>query len=568
MQPSSSAAPPASPSSMPPLNFDNPSKIVGLDYSDDHVLHAPSLRFAVTPTPFGAGTGARDTDDGRRLIAAVDAALARRSAAGDNVDVDDLEINFVYGSPRNRYIGMASGGFYLFRHGHAADITSCHVAAWLRFAERRVTGRFTLAVPVLPRQHAKKTAAAAAPPPERKLYAEMPASARCSAMSLTLGNATVSVPAVPAGAAAFAALTDLHLSHARIPATGANERNLGDMLSAGSCPRLRRLRLEHVAGLAALRLRAATTLEELRLNNVRDMAALELDAPGLRALHVADCYRLASDDAAVAVSAPRLETLACADMCRPERLRFDGAANVRRLDKIFLWSHGRPGVYSNAGAVWLLQHCSAANSLGVHISPPVAKNWKDMEEMMSPVPQLPNITSLTIDAQWQHLEASVAKLIVKCSRLERLTIDFSRPCDPCSNPRCFCYREAGWDDQNISLEHLREGKITGLRPSDDHLSLVQRVIASAPALERMTVELYIGKELDCSSIPCNRGHWAPCVSGQSSRRVCNQAYEWTPGKKRDAGQLVVHPGKRSLHPLLFCSKTSCVLPRKRSNEDL
>jgi len=80
---------------------------------------------------------------------------------------------------------------------------------------------------------------------------------------------------------------------------------------------------------------------------------------------------MASDDAAVTISAPRLETLACADACRPDRLRLDGAATVRRLDKIFLWSHGRPGVYSNAGAVWLLQHCTAANSLGVHISPPV-----------------------------------------------------------------------------------------------------------------------------------------------------------------------------------------------------
>jgi hypothetical protein len=143
-------------------------------------------------------------------------------------------------------------------------------------------------------------------------------------------------------------------------------------------------------------------------------------------------------------------------------------------------------------------------------------------------------------------------------------------CDPCSNPHCFCNPDAGWDDQNISLEHLREGKITGLRPSDEHLSLIQRVIASAPVLERMTVEMYIGKELvDCSSIPCDRGHWDPCVGGQSSRRVCNQAYEWTPGKKGEARQpAAVHPGKRSVHPLLFCSKTSCVLPCKRSNQDL
>ncbi|KAF8776469.1 hypothetical protein HU200_003174 [Digitaria exilis] len=529
------------------LNFDSPCKIVGLNYSDDHVLHSLSLRFSVTANPFGAGTGVKDTDDARRLISAVDAALALRSGT----DMDDLEINFVYSSPRNRYIDMNSGGFYLFRHGHAADITSAHLAAWLRFAARHVTRRFTLAVPVPPRHATKKktaTSAAAPPlPPERKLYAEMPSTARSETMSLTLGNATLAVPV----AGAFHALADLHLSHARIVPTSSDEVNLSRLLSAASCPALRRLRLEHVAGLAALRLRpAAAGLEELRLDHVRDMA-------------------MASDDAAATISAPRLEMMACAEMCHPDRLRFDGAATVRRLERIFLWSHGRPGVYSNAGAVWLLRHCAAATSLGLRISPPVANNRKDMEEMMSPVPQLPNITSLTIEAQWQHLEASIAKLIAKCSRLEHLTIDILRPCDPCSNPHCFCYQKASyWDDQKVSLEHLREGKITGLRPSDDHLRLVRHIIASAPALEKMRVELHIGKDLDCSSIPCSRGHWAPCVSGQSSRRACNKAYVWAPGKKGKEGQLVVHQGKGSTHPLLFCSKTTCVLPQKRSNQDL
>ena len=250
-----------------------------------------------------------------------------------------------------------------------------------------------------------------------------------------------------------------------------------------------------------------------------------------------------------------------------------------------------------------MSHSVTPTNMPLNLSPHAlnqdlkAKNWTAMEEMMSSVPHLPNVTSLTIDAQWQHLEASIANLIAKCSRLERLSIDISRPvspiilaricqtrsknvsfclsgdqhlqCDPCSNPHCFCHREGGWDEQAISLDHLREGKITGLRPSDDHLSLVRRVIASSPALERMTVELYIGKEIDCSSIPCNRGHWAPCASGQSSRRVCCKAYEWTPGNVQGTGgQVVVYPEKPSVHSLLLCSKTSCVLPRKRSNQDL
>jgi hypothetical protein len=327
MQPSA-AAPALAPSM--PLSFDSPSKIVGLNYDDDHVLHAPALRFAVTPNPFGAGTSLKDTEDGRRLIAAVDAALTRRAG-----DVEELEINFVYGSPRNRYIDMTSGGFCLFRHGHAADITSGHVAAWLRHGERRVTGRFTLAVPVPPR-HKKKTAAPAA---ERKLYAEIPASARSEAMSLALGNASLAVPVI--GAGAFDALADLLLSHARIAPTIANQSNLGDLLSAACCPRLRRLRLEYITGLAALRLRAAATLG----------SSGWITSPG--------------------------HGVAGAGRAGPP-----GAAR-RRLLQVGVRRRG-----------------------GDHLS---------------------NITSLTIDAQWQHLEASIAKLIPKCSRLERLTIDIARP---------------------------------------------------------------------------------------------------------------------------------------------
>ena len=64
------------------------------------------------------------------------------------------------------------------------------------------------------------------------------------------------------------------------------------------------------------------------------------------------------------ISAPTLETLACANACPPAGLQLDGAASVRRLEKMFLWSHA-PDERWNAGAMWLLQHCTAADSLGV-----------------------------------------------------------------------------------------------------------------------------------------------------------------------------------------------------------
>ncbi|KAL6643649.1 hypothetical protein ACP70R_018415 [Stipagrostis hirtigluma subsp. patula] len=517
---------------LPPFKADleGVGPIAGLDYDDDHVLRAPSLRFAVAGNPFSGGVN--NTEDARRLIAAVGAALARRTA-----DVEALEINFVYSSSGNIYVRLPPEGFYVFRHGHAADITSAHLAAWLRFAELRVTGSFTLAVPTLSGPGTK-----AAAPCEQKRVAELPSSARAETMSLSLGDAGLTVPA--AGAGAFRALGDLLLSHARIEPGGADERNLSHLLSASCCPQLRRLRLEHIAGLAALRLDAAATLEELRLDHLRDLSSLELDAPGLRALHVAGCYKMVDDEASATISAPRLETLAFDSMCHPDRLlQFDGAATVRRLEKIFLWSHVLPGRCCNEGALWLLQHCTAADSLSMEICPPMEED--EIEEMArTSVPQLPSITSLTIDVtpgRWHNLKAFIAELITKCSRVEHLSIDIQCANNACLKAQCPCKGED--DDQKISMEHLREAKITGFRPSKYHQSLVGLMIAGAPALERMALQLDIGMELN-GSLPCDRGHWIPCVTEHSSKRSRTTVYEWTPDKKK------IEEGERSDYLIL------------------
>lgn len=106
--------------------------------------------------------------------------------------------------------------------------------------------------------------------------------------------------------------------------------------------------------------------------------------------------------------------------------------------------------------------------------------------------------------------------------------------DACSKPQCFCN---GKDDQKISMEHLREVKFTGFHPSKYHMSFVQLTMEGAPALERMTVQLYIGKDLDCSGIPCDRGYWAPCLM-DSSKRVHTKAYEWTLDNKREEDEEV------------------------------
>ncbi|RLN01055.1 hypothetical protein C2845_PM06G30040 [Panicum miliaceum] len=283
--------------------------------------------------------------------------------------------------------------------------------------------------------------AAAIDPAERKLSAELPASARAETMSLNLGNANLTVPV--AGAGAFRALKDLLLSHARIEPGGADERNLGRLLSASCCPRLQRLRLEHITGLAALRLHATAALEELRLDHVHGLTTLELDAPGLRTLHVAGCSRMVDRDATARISGP-------------------GARGA-----------GTPGL-----------------SIEGH---------QDTKEMISCVPLLHNITNLTIhvDAgRWHELKATIARLVAKCSGVQRLSIDFDCATfffllilfanDTCSKAGCLCNLK---DDPTISLEHLREAKITGFPSSMYHKSLLQLMITGAPALEEMTVEL-------------------------------------------------------------------------------
>ncbi|TVU50008.1 hypothetical protein EJB05_01359, partial [Eragrostis curvula] len=505
------------------IDLEGAGPIAGLDYDDDHVLHAPSLRFAVAGNPFRS-----DGEDTRRLIPAVDATLALRGGAGGLPDVEALEINFVFSAGANMYFHLPPNkGGYIYRHEHAADITSAHLAAWLHFGARHVMGSFRLAVPTLSGPEMKDV------PEDMKKprVAELPAAARAETMSLSFGIARLAVPV--AGTGAFHALGDLQLSRAHIEPGGADERNLSYMLSVTGCPRLRRLRLEYITGLAALRLDpAAATLEEVTLHYIGELSSLELDAPGLRQLRVNSCFRMVDDDATTRISAPNLELLACDTMCIPDRLLFfHGAGSVRRLEKISLWSH----IYlahCNAGAIWLLQNCTAADSLDIALSPAQMKEGLDNEETMSRVPQLDNITNLAIDVhpgRWHNLKATIADLITKCSRLEHLSIDIDSANDSCSKPRCFCN---GKDVEKTSMEYLREATITGFHPSKYHQSLVQFIMAGAPALEKVTLELYVGKELH-EDIPCDRGRWAPSVIKHSPKGPCTTVYQWTADKKRE-----------------------------------
>nr|ABA99206.1 hypothetical protein LOC_Os12g33780 [Oryza sativa Japonica Group] len=487
----------------------------------------PVLRFAVGPGSFADEHGEVDRekfavsrrDAARRLITAVDATLLARRAAGEGNDVDVMEIALVYSSVDKYYVcsyGMERR-YYLHDHRHEADITLSRVDSWLHFVERHVKGSFTLELPLVAPVAAAVAAAEArraawleantasdtdegevifvehvAPPADVEEQeeeidvevVELPRSTRAEVMSLTLGYATVSVPAT----GAFRALTDFTLHHAVLDAgSGDDDLRLGHLLSSSCCPRLRRLSLRHVAGVATLRLDAAATLEELRLVHLPDLQWLDVDAPGLRLLRVGGCSRLPySDSSAMAISAPRLEEFSCESLVDPERLEFNGAAAVRRIKNLEIMSFGDAD--DNAAAVWLLKNCYAVDHLKVKLEILLAQ--QDDDDIIKDVPQLPSVTSFTIEASsWfdgHAVGASIAKFIAKCNNIKYLRIDFSGWYNLyCSEPGCLCHQPEDWKDQMISLENLRVVDIRRFAPLDDRRSLVQLLFASSPALDTM-----------------------------------------------------------------------------------
>ncbi|RLN31049.1 hypothetical protein C2845_PM05G16420 [Panicum miliaceum] len=290
--------------------------------------------------------------------------------------------------------GPNKGGLYPYSHYHASDITPAHVAAWLLFAARRVKGRFTLAVPTLPKQRryppeddddgdeeeepaageveglavaVEEMEAMEEEEEESVLFAELPCSARMKEMSLTLGKAILTVPT--AGAGAFHALTDFLLSHVRLDAGGGDDLRLGHLLSRSCSPRLRKVHLGYIFGLSTLRLDAASTLAELRLLGLHQLRTLDVAAPGLRVLAVEDGSYMV---AAARIAAPRLEVLGCGHIGPAERLQFDGAASLRRIDHLTVWSHRLPrdqhDLLDNSAALWFLRHCSGVGRLSVDLA--------------------------------------------------------------------------------------------------------------------------------------------------------------------------------------------------------
>ncbi|CAL4898983.1 unnamed protein product [Urochloa decumbens] len=476
---------------------------------------AVALRFDVGRKP--ESNGEADGDEARRVIAAATAAVARRAAAGDGPDVEDLELSFVYTSEDDFYdMDMV--------HHHGRDITPEQIAAWLHFAARHVTDFFTLALPIVPQKD--RNDEAQDEEEDRALVVEMPCSARAEEMSLTLGNARLKLD----------------------PASGGDDLRLSHLLSSSCCPQLRSLCLYKILGLKTLRLDAADTLEELWLGSLRDLETLDVTAPGLLDLAVWSCGAISE----ARIAAPMVEEL---EFVRHTKvLEFDDAASVRRIVSLQMWSHRlrRSGdgdddddCNNNSATVWLLRNCTGVKRLGLEVNLPYW--WShvkeahgdeiqegDIVDMTAEIPHLPNVSNLTMEvyAYGHTIGASVSKLIAKCSNVEHLCININNYTGKeCLDLSCIC-QSADWDNLNrFSLGHLRNIEINDFLPLDSQIRLLRLLVATAPALERMTVKLDMsefkdGEEVNFD-ISCDGGRWLPSVWECSELGFVRPvAYEW------------------------------------------
>ncbi|XP_037446097.1 uncharacterized protein LOC119315668 [Triticum dicoccoides] len=446
----------------------------------------PRLRFTVGqyPTRFPLA-------DAPGFISSIGAALARHADA--DAQVEPLEISLVFRAPHQHYI--ASLGAYATEHPHAALVTADHVRAWLRFGMARAAGSFVLELPPRPRSTTEESASGAAAEAEKNGVAlELPRSAASAIVALTLGDATLALPA-PADAS-FHALAELLLSNARI----SDQHRLSGLLSSPSFPRLKRLRLEHLAGVGELDL-CVGDLEELAIVGVRDLWCLQVSAPRLRALRVTECFRLESSAGELAIAAPALEALTCSSMCRMQGLQFDSGPSVREIGGLPLWTHGHANhAARNEAAISIPKQCTAAHRLNLDLHVPsymrealvdgMDSGMADCESILvDDIPQLLNITALRVNiSTWKghSYAASLARLIAQCSNLEDLRIEVTRGTEKpaCLDRACVCHDEDGWENQQLSLERLVHLNITGFQGLDYEERLAQMILAGTPALKR------------------------------------------------------------------------------------
>ncbi|RLN34318.1 hypothetical protein C2845_PM03G03530 [Panicum miliaceum] len=339
---------------------------------------------------------------------------------------------------------------------------------------------------------------------------ELPPCARAEALAVRSPRTVLTLPDPAPDLPSFGRLAELNLSLVQL----GGARPLGEFL-ASCCPRLRMLRLCSVRGPALRRLALRTdALEVLDVSNVDDLTSLDVAATNLRCLSVRSCFRSPTGGGGeVAVSAPRIEAVRW-HRSYPEQLIFrSDLASARRIGgPLKLPALGRRDQFDAPYTLQLLHACSLAHHLDLELVMPdetTLLNWLGpaqgaCEDLIRRVPQLPNVSALSLKIRWGFgggIAPSLATLLSRTPSLTRLRVEAS--------PYCFAVFEGdvpppppprGWQRWTsgvraggggvpLRLDGLREVAVVGLKGEDPEECRVLDVLlgSAARSLERVSL---------------------------------------------------------------------------------
>uniref|UniRef100_A0A0E0KKS1 FBD domain-containing protein n=1 Tax=Oryza punctata TaxID=4537 RepID=A0A0E0KKS1_ORYPU len=167
-------------------------------------------------------------------------------------------------------------------------------------------------------------------------------------------------------------------------------------------------------------------------------------------------------------------------------------SGVRILGELELYSHGHPvdDASLNYFSIRLLQRCSSVGCLTVSLLS--AKEDYDLGEeeevegvgdLIKNIPYMPHVTSLTISTNLPNKHVfmtGITCLFARCSFLKYLQLDITSESDIIGTLH---FQKD--HDMIMSLEHLKEVKITGFHGLKCEANFMEWLYRSAPALEKV-----------------------------------------------------------------------------------
>ncbi|XP_021308928.1 uncharacterized protein LOC8085284 [Sorghum bicolor] len=389
----------------------------------------------------------------------------------------------------------------------------------LRYAMQRVVKSFRLALPVL---RVRATSSSSPLRVDGPLAVVLPDHGRMTSISLSL-KARYRIQLPVSASAMYEALTELKLTNVSFfgdeDDCSAAGRTLGDFVSS-CCPRLRKLDLLLLKGLAQLAIRSET-LETFKLRSAEDLRVLDVAAPNLGVLELHDCFGDGSDDVdndehvtvartRIIVSSSRLQEIGIRHLywwCRRPDLEIQDLTSVCRISSLRVNMHGQ--YYDRATDVgfWLLEKCPSVEHLDVELehqpspSSVIEGHHHVIADLtLEDAAPFASVRSMDITMsahQFQdcQLVSSIFALLLKCPRLRSLSIrivdeDAATSWMPMPRKCFFCDDQYAWTDHRaISLESLEDVRLIGFGGADEDMDLVRLLFSSSKnSIKSMTLE--------------------------------------------------------------------------------